>query len=138
MLSFYLQREVKTLKTSTHTLTIYNDKDLTYFTVNETGAMVAVKMKEHPAVNSTEDGLLECRYRPYKTRTEKTSPKKKQHTYLVTKKRNPDDKYLIYPSKEDNKPKPLYYGKPCYIIYGSDILEANPETGKLQTVNHNT
>ena len=94
--------------------------------------MVAVKMKEHPAVNITEDGLLECRYHPYKTRTEKTSPKKRQRTYLVTKKGNPNNKYLIYPIEEDDKPTPLYYGKPCYIIHGSDMLVANPETGKLE------
>ena len=60
---------MKTLTTqSKHTVIIYEDeRGLTHFTVKETGAMVAVDTKEQPAVNITEDGLLECRYHPYNT-----------------------------------------------------------------------
>ena len=89
MLSFYLQKKLKTIKTSKHTISIYEDRDLTHFTVKETGATVAVNSKEHPAINITEDGLLECRYHPYKTRKDKI--KSRQRTYLVTKKGHPVD-----------------------------------------------
>ena len=46
--------------------------------------MVAVDTKEQPAVNITEDELLECRYHPYKTR--KDTLKNRQRKYLITKK----------------------------------------------------
>ena len=117
---------------SKHTVTIYEDeRGLTHFTVKETGAMVAVNTKEQPAVNITEDGLLECKYHPYKTR-KNTPLENRQKKYLVTKKGHPDNKYCIYPVDESKKPKALYYGEPCYIINRSNILVANPETGRIE------
>ena len=97
--------------------------------------MVAVDTREQPAVNITEDGLLECRYHPYKTR--KNTLQNRQRKYLVTKRGHPDKKYCIYPVSEAKKPKPLYYGRACYIIHGSNILVANPETGKIEYAKKN-
>ena len=125
---------MKTLTThSNHTVIIYKDeRGLTHFIIKETGAMIAVNTKEQPAVNITEDGLLECRYHPYSKR--RTKLENRQKKYLVTKKGHPARKYCIYPIEEHKKPKPLYKGKPCYIINGSDILVANPETGRIEFV----
>ena len=93
--------------------------------------MVAVKSSEFPAINITDDGLLECRYQPYKTRND--TNRKRQKKYLVTNKGHSDKKYRIYPVHSDkHQPPPLWCDRPCHIIRGSTIIVANPDTGKLE------
>ena len=105
---------------------IYEDKSrgLTTYFVKETGAMIAVKPTEFPSINVTDDGLLECRYHPYKKRQRMKSEEKQ---YLITT-NGPRNKYSIVP------PTWALFSGPCFIVTDSHIIASNPDTGHVEFV----
>ena len=105
---------------------IYEDKSrgLTTYCVKETGAMITVKPTEFPSINITDDGLLECRYHPYKKRQRMKSEEKQ---YLITK-NGPNKAYSLFPTKN------ALFSGPCCIVKEAHIITSNPHNGHIEFV----
>ena len=93
--------------------------------VKETGASVTVNARELPSVYVTEDGLLECRYHPYKARQRL----KQQPKHYVVKKIGPNNTYIMM------SPSWALYSGPCWITLNGKIIKPNPDTGDIDYVN---